>query len=201
MIKCHNCGTGNLDSSQFCDECGTKLVRFQQDAAQAPLYVPPVVETPAQVAIISEPPAQRPAQVTSIGIPPLNGAVDPIADVRASQAGSGSTMNAKLVIERGDGPGTEFRINGAEAIIGRWDADNGVFPDVDLDSHDPEAKVSRRHARVRMQDGNYLIEDLGSTNGTYVNRGRRLLPGMAQVINDGDEVIVGKTFLRFKIDN
>lgn len=201
MIKCHNCGTGNLDTSQFCDECGTKLVRFQQDAAQAPLYVPPVVETPAQVAIISEPPAQRPAQVTSIGIPPLNGAVDPIADVRASQTGSGSTMNAKLVIERGDGPGTEFRISGAEAIIGRWDADNGVFPDVDLDSHDPEAKVSRRHARVRMQDGNYLIEDLGSTNGTYVNRGRRLLPGMAQVINDGDEVIVGKTFLRFKIDN
>ena len=60
MIKCHNCGTGNLDTSQFCDECGTKLVRFQQDAAQAPLYVPPVVETPAQVAIISEPPAQRP---------------------------------------------------------------------------------------------------------------------------------------------
>ena len=201
MIKCHNCGTGNLDTSQFCDECGTKLVRFQQDAAQAPLYVPPVVETPTQVAIISEPPAQRPAQVTSIGIPPLNGAVDPIADVRASQAGSGSTMNAKLVIERGDGPGTEFRISGAEAIIGRWDADNGVFPDVDLDSHDPEAKVSRRHARVRLQDGNYLIEDLGSTNGTYVNRGRRLLPGMAQVINYGDEVIVGKTFLRFKIDN
>ena len=200
MIKCHNCGTGNLDTSQFCDECGTKLVRFQQDAAQAPLYVPPVVETPTQVAIISEPPAQRPAQVTSIGIPPLNGDVEP-AEVQVSQAGTGSTMSAKLVIERGDGPGTEFRISGAEAIIGRWDADNGVFPDVDLDSHDPEAKVSRRHARVRLQDGNYLIEDLGSTNGTYVNRGRRLLPGMAQVINDGDEVIVGKTFLRFKIDN
>lgn len=200
MIKCHNCGTGNLDTSQFCDECGTKLVRFQQDAAQAPLYVPPVVETPTQVAIISEPPAQRPAQVTSIGIPPLNGDVEP-AEVKVSQADTGSTMSAKLVIERGDGPGTEFRISGAEAIIGRWDADNGVFPDVDLDSHDPEAKVSRRHARVRLQDGNYLIEDLGSTNGTYVNRGRRLLPGMAQVINDGDEVIVGKTFLRFKIDN
>lgn len=199
MIKCHNCGTGNLDSSQFCDECGTKLVRFQQDAAQAPLYVPPVVEAPTQAAIISEPPAQRPAQVTSIGIPPLNGGGDGAADMRTSQPGTGSAMNAVLVIERGDGPGTEFRITGTESIIGRWDADNGVFPDVDLDSHDPEAKVSRRHARIRLQDGNYMIEDLGSTNGTYVNRGRRLLPGMAQVINSGDEVIVGKTFLRFKI--
>jgi len=45
----------------------------------------------------------------------------------------------------------------------------------------------------------YSIEDLGSTNGTYVNRGRRLLPGNAQPLNDGDEVIVGKTFLRFHI--
>lgn len=108
-------------------------------------------------------------------------------------------MNAKLIIERGDGPGTEFRLGGPDATIGRWDADNGIFPDVDLDSHDPEAKVSRRHARIKMIDGNYVVEDLGSTNGTYVNRGRRLLPGMPQIINDGDEVIVGKTFLRFHL--
>ena len=199
MIKCHNCGTGNLDTSQFCDECGTKLVRFQQDAARAPLYVPPVTETPAPVAIIPEPPVQ--AQVTSIGIPPLNAAIEQVADVRISQAGPGGGMNETLIIERSDGPGTEFRIVGTESIIGRWDADNGVFPDVDLDSHDSEAKVSRRHARIRLQDSHYMIEDLGSTNGTYVNRGRRLLPGMAQVINDGDEVIVGKTFLRFRIAN
>lgn len=201
MIKCHTCGTGNLDTSQFCDECGTKLVRFQQDAAQPQLYIPPVTATPEPVAVISESQPQRPVQVTSIGIPPVNGGNDQPAEIRTSQPGTGPEMNAKLLIERGDGPGTEFRITGNEAIIGRWDADNGVFPDVDLDSHDPEAKVSRRHARIRIQDGNYMIEDLGSTNGTYVNRGRRLLPGMAQVINDGDEVIVGKTFLRFKISS
>lgn len=201
MIKCHNCETGNLDTSQFCDECGTKLVRFQQDAAQAPLYVPPVTDIPSPVKAVTEQPVQNSALVTSVGIPPLNGDADQAAEVRVSQPGTGSPMNAKLVIERGDAPGTEFRITGKEAIIGRWDADNGVFPDVDLDSHDPEAKVSRRHARIKMQDGRYVIEDLGSTNGTYVNRGRRLLPGMAQVIADGDEVIVGKTFLRFQISN
>lgn len=201
MIKCHNCGTGNLDTSQYCDECGTKLVRFQQDAAQERLYVPPVVETPPPVEVAAEPQLQLPVQVTSVGIPPLNGVHDPAPEVRTSVPGNESVMNAKLVIERGDGPGAEFRLVGMESIIGRWDADNGVFPDVDLDSHDPEAKVSRRHARIRMQNGVYSIEDLGSTNGTYVNRGRRLLPGMAQTLNDGDEVIVGKTFLRFHISN
>ncbi|HKP45391.1 MAG TPA: FHA domain-containing protein [Pyrinomonadaceae bacterium] len=86
-----------------------------------------------------------------------------------------------------------------ESQIGRWDADGGVFPDVDLDSDDPEAKVSRRHARIIYRDGQYFLEDLGSTNGTFVNRGKRLLPGTRQVLNDGDEIIVGKTFLRFRV--
>jgi pSer/pThr/pTyr-binding forkhead associated (FHA) protein len=44
------------------------------------------------------------------------------------------------------------------------------------------------------------MEDLGSTNGTFINRGRRLIPGNSNVLNDGDEIIVGKTFLRFHIN-
>jgi pSer/pThr/pTyr-binding forkhead associated (FHA) protein len=68
-----------------------------------------------------------------------------------------------------------------------------------LDTDDPEAKVSRRHARVTFRDGQYFLEDLGSTNGTFVNRGKRLSPGTRQALNDGDEIIVGKTFLRFRL--
>ena len=113
--------------------------------------------------------------------------------------GASGVAHAALVIERGDVPGTEFKLVNDESTIGRWDADNGIFPDVDLDAHDSDAKVSRRHARIVRSSGSYFIEDLGSTNGTYVNRGRRLLPGNPQAIADGDEVIVGKTFLRFQI--
>ena len=86
-----------------------------------------------------------------------------------------------------------------ESYIGRWDADSGIFPDVDLDADDPEAKVSRRHARITRRGPQHFIEDLGSTNGTFINRGRRLLPGDRQPLNDGDEIIIGKTFLRFKV--
>ena len=107
--------------------------------------------------------------------------------------------HATLQIERGVSAGKKFALNNQESQIGRWDADGGVFPDVDLDSDDPEAKVSRRHARISMRDGNYLIEDLGSTNGTFVNRGRRLAPGDRYPLKDGDEIIVGKTFLRFRV--
>ncbi|MEP6946775.1 MAG: FHA domain-containing protein [Acidobacteriota bacterium] len=191
MNNCRNCGTDNLDSSRFCDECGTRLIAAVEALEiEPPLYAPPV---------ITEAPASRPVSVTSIGVPPVNGPAvisDPSLE---SQGASNGSMRAKLVIERGDAPGTEFRLNGMESTIGRWDADNGIFPDVDLDVFDQEAKVSRRHARIKLQDGKYLIEDIGSTNGTYVNRGRRLLPGNVHLLKDGDEVIVGKTFMRFHV--
>jgi len=107
--------------------------------------------------------------------------------------------HAKLVIERGRSSGKQFPLSSDDSQIGRWDADGGVFPDVDLDADDPEAKVSRRHAHIFRHSGQYLIEDLGSTNGTFINRGRRLLPGDRQPLHDGDEIIVGKTFLRFHL--
>jgi hypothetical protein len=113
--------------------------------------------------------------------------------------GSSAVPHAKLVIHRGRSVGKEFSLCEDESHIGRWDADGGIFPDVDLDSDDPEAKVSRRHARITHRGGQYYIEDLGSTNGTFVNRGRRLLPGDRQPLRDGDEVIVGKTFLKFQV--
>jgi hypothetical protein len=119
----------------------------------------------------------------------------------AARRGSGGTPHAKLVIHRGRSVGKEFPLCEDESHIGRWDADGGIFPDVDLDSDDPEAKVSRRHARITRRGGQYYIEDLGSTNGTFVNRGRRLLPGDRQNLRDGDEVIVGKTFLKFHVLN
>jgi hypothetical protein len=111
---------------------------------------------------------------------------------------SGSThVHARLIIQRGGKVGKEFPLTGNESMIGRWDADGGIFPDVDLDQDDPEAKVSRRHARIHFLNNQFLIEDLGSTNGTFVNRGPRLLPGNKQPLNNGDEIIVGKTFLKF----
>lgn len=108
-------------------------------------------------------------------------------------------VHATLVIERGSSAGKQFPLSDQDANIGRWDADGGVFPDVDLDTDDPEAKVSRRHARISLRDGQYLIEDLGSTNGTFVNRGHRLASGERHPLKDGDEIIVGKTFLRFRV--
>lgn len=184
MIKCQICGTENPGNSQFCDECGTALEK--QNNGQVNDFQPQV----------SEMPVFQSSNVTSVGIPSIADVQEELsAENEVSPKAKG--INATLIIERGDSVGTEFTLTSTESNIGRWDADNGIFPDVDLDAHDSEAKVSRRHARIIHDEDNFMLEDLGSTNGTYINRGRRLIPGNPHILNDGDEIIVGKTFLRF----
>lgn len=190
MIICQTCGTQNLDRSQYCDECGTKLGFGGDNGGDPPVFRAQATDAPSF----------RVANVTSVGVPPL--VEEQKEELNTSPVSvSKPGVRATLVVERGDSSGAEFTISSEEAYIGRWDADNGVFPDVDLDAHDSDAKVSRRHARIIFRDGNYMIEDLGSTNGTFVNRGRRLIPGTPHTLNDGDEIIVGKTFLRFNINS
>lgn len=192
MINCQTCGTPNLDASQYCDECGARLMNTANESNQLPQFEVRRADVPVF----------QSTNVTSVGIPN-------IAEViREAERNSNSDLNLKgkvvhatLIIERSDSVGTEFQITSDESLIGRWDADNGIFPDVDLDKYDPEAKISRRHARILHKNGQYSIEDLGSTNGTYVNRGRRLIPGSAQTLKNEDEIIVGKTFLRFYISH
>jgi len=190
MNRCQSCGKGNPESSRFCDECGARLLNEDIHNTDLPSEDPHTAEHPVV----------QGASVTSVGVSPI---IEKIAGTYKESNGSGplapKTLRASLMVERGDAAGTEFILDGEESYIGRWDADNGIFPDVDLDSHDQEAKVSRRHARILRKAGQFFVEDLGSTNGTYVNRGRRLIPGNPQSLLDGDEIIVGKTFLRFHI--
>jgi hypothetical protein len=186
MITCDRCKTENLDGSQYCDECGAPL---RPNGRPGSNY-----KNPAQ-----ERDGQNGAHAPSPGAHPEFAGGRVSAGLNFSALRSGAKPHARLVIERGRSSGKQFMLSDVEAQIGRWDADGGIFPDVDLDNDDPEAKVSRRHARITLSNGQYFLEDLGSTNGTFINRGKRLPPGQRQALCDGDEIIVGKTFLRFYI--
>lgn len=258
MIRCYQCGTDNLDGSEYCDECGKKLTVVSSSPRAGSIPAPPqlsasnvppppsftndtIIPKPAtpytpppppvfnsgqagQPSGAYQPPPMAPMErqaniptqtSTSVAnLPHPTGAFNgPTSNLGGgafnSESGqsqpaaaevvplSMATARAKLVIQRGGKVGKEFPLSGSESMIGRWDADGGIFPDVDLDQDDPEAKISRRHARITFLNNQYLIEDLGSTNGTFINRGPRLLPGNKQPLNHGDEIIVGKTFLKF----
>jgi hypothetical protein len=207
MITCDRCQTENIEGSQYCDECGASL----QPAATARGRSHVTEESAAAereplTAVDSGAGRRAPSELRSVAQPhafaaSAAGRARGLEDSQPPRREPGAAPHAKLVIHRGRSVGKEFPMCEDESHIGRWDADGGIFPDVDLDSDDPEAKVSRRHARITRRGGVYYIEDLGSTNGTFVNRGRRLLPGDRQPLRDGDEVIVGKTFLKFHVLN
>ena len=209
MITCDRCQTENIEGSQYCDECGAALqpggaVGRAQTSEHAGPSTEAVASDSGSARRASAPelravPKPQPLSPAGASVAGLTGRSRPHEDSAHARRDSGAAPHAKLVIHRGRSVGKEFPMCEDESHIGRWDADGGIFPDVDLDSDDPEAKVSRRHARITRRAGLYYIEDLGSTNGTFVNRGRRLLPGDRQPLRDGDEVIVGKTFLKFQV--
>jgi|SRR6185503_12846154 hypothetical protein len=184
MISCERCKAENLDSSQYCDECGAPLrPNFRAEKPGGNGVADKHGKNGSHAA------SKQPEFASNSG-----------SGVNFSHSVAGSEKpHAWLELERGRSVGKKFMLSSGESQIGRWDADGGIFPDVDLDADDPEAKVSRRHARILLQDGQYFLEDQGSTNGTFVNRGRRLDPGQRLPLKDGDEIIVGKTFLRFHI--
>lgn len=103
----------------------------------------------------------------------------------------------KLVVARGAERGKEFILEEGSNLIGRWDPDTGAFPEVDLENEDEEAKVSRKHAMIERKGKQATIVDIGSLNGTYLNRSDRLEENKPHTLKDGDEVIIGKVVLTF----
>ena len=108
-------------------------------------------------------------------------------------------MKAYLIVARGEAKDKEYSIEVGRNLIGRWDPDSGAFPEIDLEAADEESKISRKHAVISFQNDRIMIEDLGSLNGTFINRGPRLEEGVQAELRDGDELVIGKTFLFVKV--
>jgi sulfite reductase alpha subunit-like flavoprotein/pSer/pThr/pTyr-binding forkhead associated (FHA) protein len=92
-----------------------------------------------------------------------------------------------LVIREGAEAGTRFDIKGGTTIIGR---EKGV--DIVL----ADRQCSRQHCRIISLQGQFMIEDLKSTNGTRVN-GAPLTAML--VLNSGDQIAIGETIIGFEV--
>ncbi|MBV7295512.1 FHA domain-containing protein [Corynebacterium sp. TAE3-ERU12] len=92
--------------------------------------------------------------------------------------------SALLVVKRGPNAGSRFLLDQSVTTAGRH-PDSDIFLD--------DVTVSRRHAEFRLQDGSFEVVDVGSLNGTYVNRE----PKNSATLGNGDEVQIGKFRLVF----
>lgn len=91
-----------------------------------------------------------------------------------------------------------FSISKPVVLIGRRDPVTNLRPEIDLTEVDPDRSVSRRHARIERTGGTFfLTEEVGVSNGTYVN-GKRLVPGRPTPIADGDRIGFGKVVFPFR---
>jgi pSer/pThr/pTyr-binding forkhead associated (FHA) protein len=94
---------------------------------------------------------------------------------------------AYLVIQTGNKPASRRRLDGA-VEIGR-----GVGPEVWIE----DKSASRTHCRIFQQNDSWVIEDLQSTNGTFIN-GARI---QKQPLRDGEVILLGNTKIVFHLED
>ncbi len=170
MPFCNQCGHENSEGSRFCSQCGAMLPGADRPAAATPApasTVPGVTDTAMLTPISAEPETERFDQGE-----PLS--PDDQAAVGALPAGS-----ALLIVQRGPNAGSRFLLDVDVVTAGRH-PDSDIFLD--------DVTVSRRHAEFRRDAYGVKVRDVGSLNGTYVNRDR-----IDEVqLSNGDEVQIGK---------
>ena len=164
---CTQCGQQNPEDSRFCARCG------------AP------VGGPASG-------GDRGVETTStISLSALEGALDaegqpapePVAEDHGPLEGL-PPGSALLVVKRGPNAGSRFLLDADVTTAGRH-PESDIFLD--------DVTVSRRHAEFVREGDGFLVRDVGSLNGTYLNRGRIDAAALA----GGDEVQIGKYRLVF----
>jgi hypothetical protein len=157
--------------------------------ADVPEWVQSLWSTPAATA--AAPPAAAPFDwdLGFRGTPAAGSAPElpspqssPKSPTRPAFAGS-----LRLHVDIG-GHGFEWTMPADTALLGRRDPVTRRSPDLDCW---PDTAVSRRHARISGRDGRYFLEDLGSTNGTEVNRAA-LSPGSETELRPGDVILIGE---------
>ena len=162
---CTQCGQQNPDESRFCSRCGSPLGRGQQ--------------------------AESPVETTStISLTALEGTLEPEGAAPEQESGESGALealppgSALLVVKRGPNAGSRFLLDADVTTAGRH-PESDIFLD--------DVTVSRRHAEFVREQGSFTVRDVGSLNGSYLNRERIDAARLA----GGDEVQIGKYRLVF----
>jgi pSer/pThr/pTyr-binding forkhead associated (FHA) protein len=163
-VLCTQCGHQNPDSARFCSGCGTALRTAPEPSPQAD-----------NTSTISLAALEGALEAEGSGAP----LTSPEAPTEALPPGS-----ALLVVKRGPNAGSRFLLDADVTTAGRH-PESDIFLD--------DVTVSRRHAEFAREGSTFVVRDVGSLNGTYLNRERIDAAALA----GGDEVQIGKYRLVF----
>ena len=164
-VFCTRCGQENPEAAQFCARCGAPLTRPGEPLERAVEMTSTISLTGIEGLEVDEHP-DDPQIVTDVAVEGLP------AD------------SALLVVKRGPNAGSRFLLDKDLTTAGRH-PESDIFLD--------DVTVSRRHAEFHRQDGRFVVRDVGSLNGSYLNRERI----EEASLTSGDEVQIGKFRLVF----
>jgi hypothetical protein len=176
MPFCTQCGHQNPDGARFCSQCGTRLETVGASSTPSGSGVPQ-----GSGGLPGERPGETTATIT-FGGPVKEGEHREERSLNDSDAAAVDALppgSALLVVQRGPSAGSRFLLDTDVVSAGRH-PDSEIFLD--------DVTVSRRHAEFRRTPQGYSVADVGSLNGTYVNRDR--IDEVA--LQGGDEVQIGK---------
>ena len=109
-------------------------------------------------------------------------------------------LEGELVVHE-DGVGSVgclIKLDKDVLLVGRASKLDRVFPEIDLTSADPENYVSRRHAFILRHHGGFVVEDLDSANGTFINSSTRVGAHVTAALKNGDRLMFGRTQCTFR---
>ena len=119
-----------------------------------------------------------------VNAPPVAAPPSPAAAARPTPGPQPASQSARItIVEPADRRGRSYQLD-QELTLGRGSGCDVALPD--------DSYVSQRHARLYRRDGRVWLEDLGSTNGTYLNAKPVSAP---VVLHRGDRLQVGRTVL------
>ena len=182
-MQCPNCQHWNEAGSRFCEECGFELPTTNGGNYQVPVRDASAPASSAAVVQPSQPVVQPVVDAEAVPDIPAQ-TLTPIDDPVPVTPYTGPHLLLQST-------GSIFKLGNA-AVLGREDPSLQI----DLEGYPDGKFVSHRHAQIVKMDDKYYIEDLGSSNHTWVNE-IKLAQGQAEPLKEGDLIKLGKIELTF----
>jgi FHA domain/Double zinc ribbon len=212
MTTCPNCGASVQADASFCGQCGFNLQGAETPLAPAavdplsatvspnfevpdltppdPLVQPDPLVTPPSNLSQPESPSEE-AILAEVVAAPAAAAVSAQPSLAAGAGGSKTQLQTQVaqLLHVQTNTSVELPVNLAVIHIGK--PNDRIPPDIDVSGFPHSEIVSRIHADIRVEGDIYYIEDVGSSNGTYINNAP-LPSGNRHRLRPGDRIALGK---------
>jgi len=168
VIKCPNCQASEFSGALFCSKCGAQLQFFDAE------FLTSNIDTGSHDSFVDSSPIVFP--------PPPEDYADANFALRIMATGNVIHIN-----------------DPDEITLGRKMKEQPIIPDVDLSPyHAYEKGVSRLHLSIRFTQGQFILKDLGSVNGTRIN-GKKVAANSDYTIHHCDIITLGKMKIQILI--